>query len=71
MRFIVDRIEGELAVCECEDGSYTDILLSQLPSQIKEGSVLEFINGEYKINLEAQQNRTALISALQDSIFDE
>lgn len=71
MRFIIDRIEGELAVCECEDGSYTDILLSQLPSQIKEGSVLEFINGEYKINLEAQQNRTALISALQDSIFDE
>lgn len=71
MRIIVDRIEGEFAVCECEDGSYTDILLSQLPSQIKEGNVLEFINGEYKINLEAQQNRTALISALQDSIFDE
>lgn len=71
MIITVDRIESEFAVCEREDGSIADIPLSKLPSEIKEGSVLEFVNGEYKINLEAQQERTAVISALQDSIFDE
>ncbi len=71
MLITVDRIEGEFAVCELEDGTMEDIPLNKLPSEIEEGSVLEFVDGEYRIDLEAQRERITKILALQDSIFDE
>lgn len=71
MMITVDRVEGDFAVCELEDGTFKDIAISELPDGIKQGTVLEFLNGEYKINLEAQRERAAEILALQDSIFDE
>ena len=71
MMITVDRIEGDFAVCELEDGTFKDIAISELPDGTKQGTVLEILNGEYKINLEAQRERAAEILALQDSIFDE
>ena len=38
MNYIVDRIEGEFAVCEDERGRMVDIKLSALPAGIKEGA---------------------------------
>ena len=71
MMITVDRIEGDFVVCELEDGTFKDIAISELPDGTKQGTVLEFLNGEYKINFEAQRERAAEILALQDSIFDE
>lgn len=71
MKIIVDRIEGEYAVCEFEDGTIHDILLSDLPSEVNEGCVLRFDGKKYINDCEAYQKRKAKILALQDSIFNE
>ncbi|MBO5360159.1 MAG: DUF3006 domain-containing protein [Clostridia bacterium] len=71
MRIIVDRIEGEYAVCELEDGSMKDIALSELPSETEEGSVLIFTDGEYINDFKTQEELKTEILALQNSIFDE
>lgn len=41
MRYIIDRFEGRFAVCEAEDKSMTNILISSLPEGCIEGSVIE------------------------------
>lgn len=71
MIITVDRFEGDFAICEHEDGTFKDIPLNELPAETTEGSVLVFADGEYRIDLEAQQERRAKILALQNSIFDE
>ncbi len=40
-RWVVDRVEKRLAVLEAEDGTTTDVPLSELPSGVGEGAVLE------------------------------
>lgn len=45
MRWIVDRIEGEVAVIETENGTI-NIALIHLPEGIKEGSVITVIAGD-------------------------
>ena len=49
---VVDRIEGELAVCELPDETEQAIPLSALPKGVKAGTVLELCNGVYVINKE-------------------
>ena len=47
---IVDRIEGNIAVCENrKTGKMKNISISDLPEDIKEGSILKWENGAYKI----------------------
>lgn len=38
--WVVDRIEGTLAVLEAHDGTRTDVPLSDLPKEVGEGAVL-------------------------------
>ncbi len=40
MKWIVDRIEGDNAVVELEDGKTADIPLILLPENIREGTVI-------------------------------
>ncbi|MBU5463169.1 DUF3006 domain-containing protein [Anaerotignum sp. MSJ-24] len=40
-QIIVDRIEGEYAVCETEDKKMIDLPLSLLPEGVKEGNMYE------------------------------
>lgn len=40
MKWIIDRIEGDTAVCEMENGGFADIKLESLPIGVKEGDVL-------------------------------
>ena len=40
MRYIVDRTEADLAVCETENEEMVNIPLKDLPEGVKEGSVL-------------------------------
>ena len=71
MKYIVDRIEGNLAVCEADDMSVTVISLSDLPDGTHEGSVINFISGVYSLDLDEEQERRERILSLQDGIFDE
>ena len=41
MKYTIDRIEGGIAVLECEDGTMTEAPVQSLPQGIREGSALE------------------------------
>lgn len=48
---IVDRIEGDIAVCENrKNGKMQNLPISDLPKDIHEGSVLKWNDGKYEID---------------------
>ncbi len=69
MKYIVDRIEGEYAVCEAEDMSMHNISLSQLPLGLKEGSRLIFENGLY-IDDDKNADRRERINDLINKLWE-
>lgn len=54
MKLIIDRFEGDYAVCEREDKTMMDIERSKLPEGAKEGSVL-LVDGN---NISLDENET-------------
>lgn len=54
---IVDRIEGEYAVCEEPLGNRQDIPLSQLPEGLREGDCLWEEEGSYRLDREESARR--------------
>lgn len=70
-KFIVDRIEGEFAVCEDENGEMHDIALYLLPKECIEGSYISMKNDVYKIEkTDADRERENRIKGLMDELFD-
>lgn len=67
---VIDRIEGEFAVCELPDKSETAILLSSLPKGVKEGTVLYICNGVYVINEDKEKERRKSNFDLQTQLFN-
>lgn len=47
MKITIDRFENDCAICECSDGGFCRILLSDLPEGMSEGTVLVFKDGKY------------------------
>lgn len=47
--YTIDRIEGDYAICEADDRTMHDILLSDLPFEAKEGLTFVFEDGSYRI----------------------
>ena len=48
---VVDRIEGDVAVCENRNtGKMQNILVENLPNGIKEGTILKYTDGKYEID---------------------
>ena len=60
---IIDRFEGEFAVCE-EDGVMKDIPIASVDSCAKEGDVLVFCNGAYVIDSNKTEERKKRAVAL-------
>ena len=49
-RFVVDRIEANVAVCENrKTKKMQNISLAELPKNIQEGSILKWKNGKYEL----------------------
>ncbi len=70
--FSVDRLEGEFAILEREDGSSFPLPLSQLPAGVRGGSMLRrTTDGGYALDDKAQEQRRAELFALQNDIFGE
>lgn len=49
-QFIVDRVEERIAILEKTDGSVISIGIPKLPRRVKEGDILNYSNGVYKID---------------------
>ena len=55
MRIIVDRFEGDCAVVELEDGSVIDCPKALLPTNAKEGSIINITVDENATNEKLQR----------------
>ncbi len=71
MKYIVDRIENHLAICEDESQNMIDIELSLLPKNIKEGSIIYYSNGKYKIDKKEEKKRIEIIKKKMESIWND
>ena len=56
MKYIIDRLEEGLAICENEQKEMISIPLAQLPKAIKEGDIIYEAEGIYSIDEERRRN---------------
>ena len=68
MKLIIDRFEGEYAVCEAED-EMRNIAKIFLPKNASEGDVLVEKNGEYTIDYSETERRRKAVRDLQNKLF--
>lgn len=68
-QLIVDRLEGEYAVCERKEGGMLSLLLSQLPDGVRDGDVLTQQGGGYQIDRSATKKRKEEMEARQRRLF--
>lgn len=68
---VVDRFEGEYAVCEDRQTKEKfNIELSQLPSDIKEGSVVKYEDGKYVLDLDTEKEISDRIKEKMDDLWN-
>jgi hypothetical protein len=61
MKYTIDRISGNMAVCEDENGDLVKLISSELPSGVKEGDILKKQDGVwYKDETESSDRRQAM-----------
>ena len=71
MRLIIDRFEGDFAVCEGDDCRMQSIPVHELPAGLKAGDVLvKEANSSYRIDREETALRRARIKQLQDDLWE-
>lgn len=68
-RYIVDRIEENIAVCENEGMTFSEINVSLLPKGVKDGDCIVEENGVYTIDVSETEKRKAEVDKLLDDIF--
>ncbi len=68
-KYIADRIENEFVIFEKEDLTNVQIRLSDLPFEVKEGSVVAFENGNYSLLESQEEERRKRIFEKQRKIF--
>ena len=69
MRVVIDRLEGEYAVCEKDDRTMTSIEKSTLPADAKEGDVLVINQDHIEIDVGETAKRKADAKRLLDNLF--
>lgn len=67
-KLIVDRIVGDIAVLEKEDRSHIEVPLSDIGTDIKEGSVLLFDGSEYTADKESEEARRKKLFEMQERL---
>ena len=63
MKYTVDRIEADLAVCEAENEEMVNISLKDLPEGVKEGSVVIQSGNRWELDPEEEAARKERIAA--------
>lgn len=69
MKVIIDRFEGDFAVCEKEDRGMINIERAVIPSEAKEGDVLIVDGGSITIDETETEKRKRLIEELTKDIW--
>lgn len=69
MKVIVDRIEENFAVCEMENGNMLSLSMSILPSNIKDGTVLDIQGQIITVDEEQTEKKRKAAERLLDDLF--
>jgi hypothetical protein len=72
-KVIIDRFEGDFAVCEDEDRRMINIEKSRLPEDAKEGTVLIIMGDkedDIKVDYAETEARKSRIKRMMDSLFN-
>ena len=69
MRYIVDRIEGHIAVLERDDLVFIDVPLSELPREVKAGDCLERVDGMWAFDRKRTKERRSRLEQLMKAAF--
>jgi len=69
MKVIIDRFEGNFAVCEKEDRKMLDIQRDKVPSTAKEGDVLNITDDKITIDIEETEKREKEIEELTKDLW--
>ncbi|RKD23651.1 Protein of unknown function [Caminicella sporogenes DSM 14501] len=70
MKVLIDRFEGDYAVCERENREIINIEKYKIPKEAKEGDVLIIENDRIIIDKEETEKRKKEIEALTDDIWE-
>lgn len=70
MKVIIDRVEGNFAVCEKVDRQMLDIEKSKIPNTAKEGDVLNIDNGMITVDVEETEKRKKEIEELTKDLWN-
>ena len=69
--YSVDRFEGEYAVLENRKTNETkNVKKDMLPENIKEGSILQYVNGKYTYNEELTKEETNRIQEKMNKLWN-
>ena len=68
-KLIIDRVEGDIAVCELADKTMVDIELIKLPDGVSEGDVIGFDGETYFVDRDETNNRRQRIQNMMDDLF--
>ncbi|MED0714296.1 DUF3006 domain-containing protein [Aeribacillus sp. FSL K6-1121] len=71
MKFIIDRFENDIAVCEDENGKIIEISKSQLPKNAETGDVIIQKNNRYYVDKQETSKRRQEIEELMDELFED
>ena len=67
---IIDRFEGDFAVCELPTGEMVLVPKNRLPKGAAESSVLKERNGVFSLDFGEETRRKERIRRLEDSLFE-
>jgi len=71
-KFIIDRFEGDYAICEDQETEdMVDILIKELPEDAKEGDIIIEEDGKYITGHEETKSRKEEIAELMHSLFNK
>lgn len=70
VKYIVDRIEGNIAVLEDDDKETINVLIDILPEGIKEGTILEHIKDKFIIDKKSTNRRKEKFDKMMDDLFE-
>lgn len=69
---VIDRFEGNLAVCENrETGEMINVDVAKLPENVKEGAVLKVKDNEYQVDEEERKKIEDRIQNKLKNLFEE
>ena len=71
-RYIIDRVEGNSAIVEKEDGKMCKISVENIRGEFKEGDILINIDDEYfEVNKELTLNRKNKMDEIMKNMWEE